>query len=184
MLEALAACEPDPLLVSTEPRQTGVNTETRTLSMLSDLYDRELVNIISWAKLIPGKTLEVNLIFHYSFSPFSLFLGNKQYLSHYNIIKSLVFYISYFCTGFLELPLNDQMRLLQSTWAEILTLTLSFRSLPSTGTLRFAENFTLDEKQARECGALELYQQVIVASLSAHLITIISIILSSCSMLL
>ena len=54
MLEALAACEPDPLLVSTEPRQTGANTETRTLSMLSDLYDRELVNIISWAKLIPG----------------------------------------------------------------------------------------------------------------------------------
>lgn len=60
----------------------------------------------------------------------------------------------------MELPLNDQMRLLQSTWAEILTLTLSFRSLPSTGTLRFAEDFTLDEKQARDCGALELYQQV------------------------
>ncbi|XP_026276828.1 steroid hormone receptor ERR1 isoform X4 [Frankliniella occidentalis] len=114
MLEALAACEPDPLVVSPEPRQSGISPETRTLSMLSDLYDRELVNIISWAKLIPG---------------------------------------------FLELPLNDQMRLLQSTWAEILTLTLSFRSLPSTGTLRFADDFTLDEKQARDCGALELYQQ-------------------------
>lgn len=55
MLEALAACEPDPLLASPEPRQAGISPETRTLSMLSDLYDRELVNIISWAKLIPGK---------------------------------------------------------------------------------------------------------------------------------
>jgi len=62
--------------------------------------------------------------------------------------------------GFLELPLNDQMRLLQSTWAEILTLTLSFRSLSGSGRLRFAQDFNLDEKNARECGAFELYQQV------------------------
>lgn len=61
----------------------------------------------------------------------------------------------------MELSLNDQMRLLQSTWAEILTMTLAFRSLPlHGGKLRFALDFWLDEKQAREAGAIELYQHV------------------------
>lgn len=61
----------------------------------------------------------------------------------------------------MELSLNDQMRLLQSTWAEILTLTLAFRSLPAHGgKLRFAIDFWLDEKQARDAGASELYQHV------------------------
>jgi hypothetical protein len=32
--------------------------------------------------------------------------------------------------------------------------------LSCTGKLRFASDFTLDEKQARECGAIELYQHV------------------------
>lgn len=84
--------------------------------------------------------------------------------------------------GFAELPLNDQMRLLQGTWVELLTLTLAFRSLPTTITtstvtlidsasstpngsnlapcLRFAADFVLEEHCARECNALELYQQV------------------------
>lgn len=67
-----------------------------------------------------------------------------------------------FGAGFSDLSLNDQMRLLQSTWAEILTLTLAFRSLPmiSLGRLKFAIDFTLDEKQSKDCGALELYQTV------------------------
>jgi estrogen-related receptor ERR len=61
----------------------------------------------------------------------------------------------------MELSLNDQMRLLQSTWAEILTLTLAFRSLPaSAGKLRFALDFFLDEKIAREAGAIDLFQHV------------------------
>uniref|UniRef100_A0AAR5QKP1 Estrogen-related receptor n=1 Tax=Dendroctonus ponderosae TaxID=77166 RepID=A0AAR5QKP1_DENPD len=111
MLEALVSCEPDSLEINT----TLDHTKHRTLSILSDLYDRELVGIIGWAKQIPG---------------------------------------------FSDLSLNDQMRLLQSTWAEILTLTLAFRSLPmiSLGRLKFAIDFTLDEKQSKDCGALELYQ--------------------------
>lgn len=113
MLEALASCEPDSLDINTALE----NTKHRTLSILSDLYDRELVGIIGWAKQIPG---------------------------------------------FTDLSLNDQMRLLQSTWAEILTLTLAYRSLPliGHGKLRFATDFTLDEKQSRDCGATELYQMV------------------------
>lgn len=115
MLEALAACEPDPLDINLT--SSLENSKQRTLSILSDLYDRELVGIIGWAKQIPG---------------------------------------------FTELSLNDEMRLLQSTWAEILTLTLAFRSLPliGLGRLKFASDFILDEKQSRECGALELYQTV------------------------
>lgn len=113
MLEALASCEPDNLDINT----TIENTKHRTLSILSDLYDRELVGIIGWAKQIPG---------------------------------------------FTDLSLNDQMRLLQSTWGEILTLTLAYRSLPliSLGRLKFATDFTMDEKQSRDCGAIELYQMV------------------------
>ncbi|KAF7262888.1 hypothetical protein GWI33_003929 [Rhynchophorus ferrugineus] len=111
MLEALISCEPDCLEINTALE----NSKHRTLSILSDLYDRELVGIIGWAKQIPG---------------------------------------------FSDLSLNDQMRLLQSTWAEILTLTLAFRSLPmvSLGRLKFAIDFTLDEKQSKDCGAIELYQ--------------------------
>lgn len=115
MLDALSQCEPDILDVNTALD----NSKHRSLSILSDLYDRELVGIIGWAKQIPG---------------------------------------------FTELSLNDQMRLLQSTWAEILTLTLAYRSLSliGLGRLKFASDFTLDEKQARDCGATELYQTVSV----------------------
>ncbi|GLH07908.1 Protein ultraspiracle homolog [Gryllus bimaculatus] len=111
MLKALTSCEPDLLLAS--PDTSIVDLELRVVSTLSDLYDRELVGVISWAKLIPG---------------------------------------------FTELTLNDQMRLLQSTWAEILTLALAFRSLGQGGKLRFAADFSVDEKVARDCSVLEVYQ--------------------------
>ncbi|KAF4517289.1 hypothetical protein B566_EDAN008623 [Ephemera danica] len=115
MLEVLAACEPE-MLLSGPDLASAAEGELRTVGLLSDLYDRELVGIITWAKQIPG---------------------------------------------FMDLSLNDQMRLLQSTWAEILTLTLAFRSLPSSaGKLRFAHDFFLDEKTAREAGAIELYQHI------------------------
>ncbi|XP_011867578.1 PREDICTED: steroid hormone receptor ERR1 isoform X5 [Vollenhovia emeryi] len=114
MVEALAACEPDMLQVSNTPNT--LETDQRVLGQLSDLYDRELVGIIGWAKQIPG---------------------------------------------FGSLALNDQMRLLQSTWAEILTFTLAWRSTPNTGRLRFAQDFTLDERLARECHCTELYTHCI-----------------------
>ncbi|XP_053953025.1 steroid hormone receptor ERR2 [Anastrepha ludens] len=82
------------------------------LAMLSDLYDKELVSVIGWAKQLPG---------------------------------------------FTELPLNDQMKLLQVSWAEILTLQLSFRSLPFNGRLCFATDVWMDELLAKECGFAEFY---------------------------
>uniref|UniRef100_A0AAG5CNE9 Uncharacterized protein n=1 Tax=Anopheles atroparvus TaxID=41427 RepID=A0AAG5CNE9_ANOAO len=85
------------------------------LSVLSDIYDKELVGVIGWAKQIPG---------------------------------------------FTDLPLNDQMRLLQVSWAELLTLMLAYRSIPFDGRLYFATDFWLDERSAKECGALDLYNHL------------------------
>lgn len=82
------------------------------LNALSNIYDEELVNIIGWAKQIPG---------------------------------------------FIDLALNDQMKLLQVSWAEILTLQLVFRSLPFKGKLCFASNIWMDELLAKECGYTEFY---------------------------
>ncbi|XP_033216256.1 steroid hormone receptor ERR1 isoform X3 [Belonocnema kinseyi] len=114
MVEALLACEPDMLQVSS--LSPSLDTDQRVLGQLSDLYDRELVGIIGWAKQIPG---------------------------------------------FSSLALNDQMRLLQSTWAEILTFSLAWRSIPNTGKLRYAQDFILDEKLARECHCIDLYTHCI-----------------------
>ncbi|XP_044598304.1 steroid hormone receptor ERR2 isoform X6 [Cotesia glomerata] len=115
MIEALVACEPDTLQVFNATTPT-LDTDQRVLGQLSDLYDRELVGIIGWAKQIPG---------------------------------------------FSSLALNDQMRLLQSTWAEILTFSLAWRSMPNTGRLRFAQDFTLDERLARESHCTDLYNHCI-----------------------
>ncbi|OQV20521.1 Estrogen-related receptor gamma [Hypsibius exemplaris] len=56
--------------------------------------------------------------------------------------------------GFPELPLNDQMHLLQSTWCEILLFSLCVRSIetPQRGQLLFAEDFPVDEAMAQEAG--------------------------------
>ncbi|CAG9789128.1 unnamed protein product [Diatraea saccharalis] len=117
VLEALASYEPDMLTCAAPP--AGVNDPTaKTLALLADLYDRELVGVIGWAKQIPG---------------------------------------------FTDLQLNDQMRLLQSTWAEMLSLMLAYRSMQSGSALRlrFATDLTLDEKQAKELGAQDIFTQVV-----------------------
>ncbi|XP_064541601.1 steroid hormone receptor ERR2 [Drosophila montana] len=92
--------------------QNNNNDPHEILGVLSDLYDKELVSVIGWAKQIPG---------------------------------------------FIELPLNDQMKLLQVSWAEILTLQLTFRSLPFNGKLCFATDVWMDELLAKECGYTEFY---------------------------
>merc|ERR1719481_2462007 len=48
------------------------------------------------------------------------------------------------------------MKLLQSSWTEVLTLTLVYRSLPKLGKLNFATDFSLNELEATECG-LEIF---------------------------
>lgn len=61
------------------------------------------------------------------------------------------------------MPLNDQMRLLQTSWPEVLTLSLAFRSIPvnsSNPKLQWSADFSMNEKEARECGMEELFFQV------------------------
>uniref|UniRef100_A0A2A4K0Q3 Uncharacterized protein n=1 Tax=Heliothis virescens TaxID=7102 RepID=A0A2A4K0Q3_HELVI len=116
VLEALNSYEPE-LLTCSAPPAGVTEPAAKTLAMLADLYDRELVGVIGWAKQIPG---------------------------------------------FTELQLNDQMRLLQSTWAEMLSLMLAYRSMSGGNPLRlrFATDLALDEQQARDIGAHDLFTQI------------------------
>ncbi|XP_037963175.1 steroid hormone receptor ERR1 isoform X4 [Plutella xylostella] len=115
VLEALSSYEPE-LLTCAAPPAGVTDPAARTLALLADLYDRELVGVIGWAKQIPG---------------------------------------------FTDLQLNDQMRLLQSTWAEMLSLMTAYRSMSSAPLrLRFAHDLSLDEAQAREIGAHDLFLQI------------------------
>jgi estrogen-related receptor ERR len=139
MVSALLSCEPEPLLAinsqqsNTTLSSTSSSTQYKSICILSDLVDRELVATIGWAKQIPG---------------------------------------------FTDLILNDQMRLLQTTWAEVLSLSLAFRShqlfMPSTTTtsttsgnsaqqtkLVFANDFIMDDQQASQCRADELFSHSI-----------------------
>lgn len=54
----------------------------------------------------------------------------------------------------------DQMKMLQVSWSEVLTLQVAQRSLPFTGKIYFATDFWLDDRSAKECGALELFNHV------------------------
>lgn len=53
VLEALTSYEPDMLTCSATPAGV-VDSSAKTLALLADLYDRELVGVIGWAKQIPG----------------------------------------------------------------------------------------------------------------------------------
>ncbi|KAJ6218303.1 hypothetical protein RDWZM_009460 [Blomia tropicalis] len=96
--------------------------------------------------------------------------------------------------GFSDLTLNDQMRLLQSTWAEILALSLAFRSHqyssppntpaslspnnassttnPIFNKLVFATDFIIDEQAAAQCNAEEFFAHMIQLIKRLHQIKI------------
>lgn len=54
MLEALALNEPELLTDTATQQGSDLDPALSVVSKLSDLYDRELVGIIGWAKQIPG----------------------------------------------------------------------------------------------------------------------------------
>lgn len=88
IMTALINCEPEELTASSAQFianiPSSLTVQMKTLYILSDLFDRELVSLIGWAKQIPGFTETITL--------------------------------------------NDQMRLLQSTWAEVIALSIGYRS--------------------------------------------------------
>jgi len=52
LLHALNRCEPDPIFANPDP--TLPSTELKTIALLSELCEKELVATIGWAKQIPG----------------------------------------------------------------------------------------------------------------------------------
>jgi len=114
VLESLSQCEPDPLASMPDP---SLPSSVRNLATLADIYDRELVATIGWAKQVPG---------------------------------------------FTDLSLNVQMKLLQTSWTEVLTLSLVYKSLPKLGKLNFATDFSLDEVEAANCGMLEFFEKCMI----------------------
>ena len=132
ILVSLAGSEPESLLATTEtPTQTlMLPPGLRIVSLLADLYDRELVATIGWAKQVPG---------------------------------------------FTDLTLNDQMKLLQNTWTEVLTLSLLFRSLPKTGKLNFAADLSLNETEASQCGLELFYEKVKAVLCTSDLTSVLTV---------
>ncbi|XP_026197339.1 steroid hormone receptor ERR2-like isoform X2 [Anabas testudineus] len=63
--------------------------------------------------------------------------------------------------GFSTLSLADQMSLLQSAWMEILVLSIVFRSLPCEDEIVYAEDYVVDEVQARISGLLDLHVAIL-----------------------
>uniref|UniRef100_UPI0037E73C7D estrogen-related receptor gamma b isoform X1 n=1 Tax=Semicossyphus pulcher TaxID=241346 RepID=UPI0037E73C7D len=63
--------------------------------------------------------------------------------------------------GFSTLSLADQMSLLQSAWMEILVLSIVFRSLPCEDEIVYAEDYVVDEDQARISGLLDLHVAIL-----------------------
>ena len=55
-------------------------------------------------------------------------------------------------TGFLSLPLHDQMNLLQCTWLDILCFNEAFRSVPYNGTIVYADDFKCSELESKRLG--------------------------------
>lgn len=88
IMTALINCEPEEPSASLDQHVNNIpanlNVQLKTLYILGDLFDRELVSLIGWAKQIPGFSERITL--------------------------------------------NDQMRLLQSTWAEVIALSIGYRS--------------------------------------------------------
>ena len=62
--------------------------------------------------------------------------------------------------GFSSLLLDDQMRILQSSWGELLVAGLAWRSLGGRQRLFFAPRLLMDDSSARDCRAGEMYSQV------------------------
>nr|XP_014340797.1 PREDICTED: estrogen receptor beta isoform X2 [Latimeria chalumnae] len=115
---SLAKAEPPEVLLLVHPKKPF--TEASMMMSLTNLADKELVHMISWAKKIPG---------------------------------------------FIELNLYDQVRLLESSWLEILMVGLMWRSIDYPGKLIFAPDLILDRDEGT-CveGILEIFDLLLVTT--------------------
>lgn len=70
-------------------------------------------------------------------------------------------FVFFYVAGFSTLSLADQMSLLQSAWMEILVLSIVFRSLHCEDEIVYAEDYVVDEEQARISGLLDLHVAIL-----------------------
>jgi estrogen-related receptor ERR len=131
ILNTLQACEPEVVLAF--PDASLADDKCKAIKVLSDLYERQLVGMVDWAKQIPG---------------------------------------------FSSLSLNDQMGLLRGSWSEVFTLSILFRSLPTTVAaaglaakevsngvkrkLKFAPDYAMTQTIANQCGLQAFYEQCLL----------------------
>lgn len=54
ILQVLQSCEPETILATPGHLGSAPNGKRKTIKTLSDLYERQLVGIVDWAKQIPG----------------------------------------------------------------------------------------------------------------------------------
>ncbi|XP_055333614.1 steroid hormone receptor ERR1-like [Paramacrobiotus metropolitanus] len=89
--------------------------------------------------------------------------------------------------GFPDLPLNDQMHLLQTTWCEILMFSLCFKSIDAhPRILMFAEDFPVVDQMSREAGFEEVHTRAsrLVDGLSEYHVKREEYVLIKCIILL
>lgn len=72
------------------------------------------------------------------------------YVASLAYTQLLLFYL---LSGFINLPLADQMNLLQSTWLDILCFNLAYRSVPFKGILVFADDFQCTDEDLIKYGS-------------------------------
>lgn len=143
LVSHLLVVEPEKLYAMPDP--AGPDGQLPAVATLCDLFDREIVVTISWAKSIPGKGLA---------QVTRGFLGKpgRAWLWPTCSARSP----PHCPPGFSSLSLSDQMSVLQSVWMEVLVLGVAQRSLPLQDELAFAEDLVLDEEGARAAGLGEL----------------------------
>ena len=89
-----------------------IRSPLKTVSILSDVYDRELVATIGWAKQVSWPMVIM----------ISLKRDSDDNYDHCTVIQ---------VPGFTDLTLNDQMKLLQSSWTEVAELFTNLSVIPT-----------------------------------------------------
>lgn len=144
LVSHLLVVEPEKLYAMPDP--AGPDGHLPAVATLCDLFDREIVVTISWAKSIPGKGQAVCVCLWCR--------GCRGVLGHPPQHPCSNRFL--LPPGFSSLSLSDQMSVLQSVWMEVLVLGVAQRSLPLQDELAFAEDLVLDEEGARAAGLGEL----------------------------
>lgn len=140
LIERLMEAEPPEIYLMKEMRRPL--TEADVMMSLTNLADRELVHMISWAKKIPGERRNPSVsschVVIYCSS------GQRQACVCAMCVRE----------GFVELSVVDQVHLLECCWLEVLMLGLMWRSVDHPGRLIFSPDLSLNRYHSTDADAL------------------------------